>query len=105
MVRRVVFLAHAGICGTDTAEGFIYNDGVTDEELDHDAYDFGINHAASYGIYPYSEMPEDYDPDEACAEDDEYSENIEGWWEEYDPEKHDGKISYSHGPVWTDYTK
>ena len=105
MARKIVFRANAGTCGTDTAQGFIYPDNVTDDELAVEAWQFGIDHAESYGVYPMDAMPEDYDEENSYG-DDEYSDNIEGWWEEYDPEEHDGIITFgkSDGPVFDDLT-
>lgn len=104
MPRKVVFRAHAGQCGTDNAQGFIYPDDVTDEELTEDAWLFGVENAESYGIYPMYGMPDDYDEEDSDG--DEYSDGIEGWWEEYDPEEHDGIITYGYLdiPNFTDLT-
>lgn len=73
-----------------------------DNNMDDEAWIAAVQFAESYGIYPECDRPEDSDPDE----DDqygsgEYSENIEGWWEEYDPEKHDGlMIGYQKEWTW-----
>lgn len=100
MVRKVVFRAHAGICGTDTAEGFIYPDETTDQELAGDAWQFGLDHAESYGIYWSAEICDDEGEDG-----DQYSDAIEGWWEEYNPDEHDGIITYGNGePSFKDLT-
>lgn len=103
MGRKVVFRADAGICGTDAAEGFIFPDGTTNEQLDAEAWQFGLNHAESYGIHWSADMVNDEDQDE---DGDQYSDAIEGWWEEYDPEEHDGLITfgYATGPVFNDLT-
>lgn len=105
MSRVVVFCANAGFIGSDTMEGFIYPDDTTDEELAEAAWQFGINWAESYGVYPMDCKPDDYDEEEDGG--DEYSDNIEGWWEEYNPEKHDGHLIYGSDdkPSFTDNTK
>lgn len=106
-MRRVVFRAHAGMCGTDTAEFMVFSDDTTDDELSDQAWEFGLDHAASYGVYPMGEMPEDYDEDEADWRSDEYSDNIEGWWEPYNPEEHDGlRVGYQEmDEIWADLEK
>ncbi len=86
---KVVFGAHAGMVGTDTMEFFILAQDMTDEELSKEAWEFGINHAEMYGVYPTDSMPEDmeeYDEDGG----DSYNDNIEGWYEIYNAEEHDG---------------
>lgn len=108
MGRKVVFRAHTGECGTDTAEGFIYPDSTTNEQLDREAWDFGLSHAESYGVYPMECMPDDYDEDlEDSWDSDKFSDGIEGQWEEYDPKEHDGILTYgsNDSPQFIDYTK
>lgn len=46
------------------------------------------NHAEMYGIYPENCRPDDLDEEDDDG--DSYSDNIEGYFEDYDPEKHDG---------------
>jgi len=86
-MRRIAIGMDAGCAGTDSWEFYEVPDGVTDEELTEFAWQRGLDHAESYGIYytPHYEDTEDFDENDEC-----YSENIEGWWEEYDPKKHDG---------------
>jgi hypothetical protein len=69
-----------------------YPDDVTDLELDDDAWQGALDHAESYGIYPPSDEDFDEDGFEKETEDSPcYSgENIDGFWEEYNSEKHDG---------------
>lgn len=99
-MRRVVFRAHAGMCSTDAAEFMVFSDNTTDDELSDQAWQFGVEHAASYGVYPMSEAPEDYDEDE-------YSDDVEGWWEPYIPEEHDGlRTGYQEmDEIWADLEK
>jgi len=65
-----------------------YNDDVTNEQLDQEAWMFALQNAESYGIYPESdreingELGEEFD--------ESYSGNIEGSWKIYDPDKHNG---------------
>jgi hypothetical protein len=89
MTRKIVFFYHTGYCGSDGCEMHEYPDDVSDNELDNVAWHGALDNAASYGYYPTSDMPEDYN-DEEYEGGDEYSDNIEGYWEEYDAEKHDG---------------
>ena len=83
---RLVFVKmHTGYCGMDAHEVFDA-EGLTDEEIDFEVDCMAVENASSFGIYRSSEDDEDEELDS------EYSgENIEGSWEDYVPEKHDGK--------------
>ena len=88
-MRKIVIGMDAGYAGTDAWEFYLVPDGVSDDELSDFAWQCGKDHAESYGIYPREEYADiaEYDEED---DDDCYSDNIEGWWEDYDPEKHDG---------------
>lgn len=94
-MRYIVFLLDAGMAGTDSAEFAEFDDSVTDDELSAEAWERALDHASSYGVYTMSDMPDDWHSDE-------YSDNIDGYWEEYDPEKHDGLI-VGNGPAFANY--
>jgi len=89
-MRKIYFTYHTGYCGMDSHEVVEFPNDVTDLELDDHAWQEALQHAESYGIYPPSD--EDFDEDGFETEDSPcYSgENIEGSWEEYNPEEHDG---------------
>lgn len=101
-MRYIVFLLDAGMAGTDSAEFVEFDDDITDDELSDEAWDRALEHASSYGVYPTSEMSDGYDEDEVDWHSDEYSDNIDGYWEEYNPEKHDGLI-VGNGPAFKNY--
>jgi hypothetical protein len=88
IMKKIVFFLSTGYAGMDAVEFCEYDDDVTDQQLDNDAWMFAIQHAESYGIYPEcyregaGELGEEFD--------DSYSDNIEGSWEIYDSGKHDG---------------
>lgn len=83
-MRRIVIGMDAGYAGTDSWEFYEVPEGISDDELSDFAWQCGLNHAESYGYYPRPDYETD-DEDDEC-----YSDNIEGWWEDYDPVKHDG---------------
>jgi hypothetical protein len=93
-MRKIVFGYHTGYYGMDSHEVVEFPDDVTDLELDDYAWEGAVQYAESYGIHPPSD--EDFDEDGFEIENEDspcYSgENIEGWWEDYDPEKHDGLV-------------
>lgn len=86
-MRKIVFFYNAGMPGTDTAELVEFPDDVTDKKLDTYAWEGALQWAESFGVYPESYRHLDEEDDE-----DTYSDNIEGYWEEYDPNTHDGLI-------------
>lgn len=84
-MRKIVFGWNANICGVggfSNAEEFKYD--ISDNELYEIAWDYAVNNAEAYGIYPESWRSEDEDEDD----DDTYQE-IGCYWEDYIPEKHD----------------
>ena len=95
MERRVVFFASCGT-GTDTAEAYIIDASEVaewdDERLSNEAWSFAKDHAETYGVYP-PEFDEDGEivEDEAGLHGFEW-DDVEGYWEEYDAEKHDGHL-------------
>ena len=66
------------------------NTPLRDDYLGTYAWEEALNFASSYGIYPASDMPDYHDENEEDWNSDSYSEDIDGWFEEYDPEEHDG---------------
>lgn len=92
MSRRVVFLCSCGT-GTDTAEAYIVSSELSDEELDTMAWDLAKDNAESFGLYE-----PDWDSDEEDADSVQYTDNgmcwddVQGYWEDYCAEKHDGKL-------------
>lgn len=91
-MRKIIFQLEVGYAGMDATDNGLFPDDVTDEELDQEAWERAVQHAESYGYYPSSYKEDGYD-EEYDEEGDHYSDNIEGWWEDYDPEKHDGLVS------------
>lgn len=89
-MRKIIFHLETGYAGMDSTENGLYPDDVTDEELNEDTWQRAIQHAESYGIYPESDLENFTSEEMEDVDTDSYSSNIEGWWEDYDPEKHDG---------------
>lgn len=87
-MKKIVFFLHTGYAGMDAVEFCEYDDDVTDQQLDQEAWMFALQNAESYGIYPESDREDNGELDEEF--DDNYSDNIEGYWELYDPDKHNG---------------
>jgi hypothetical protein len=85
---------HTFACvGAEGCTAYILERDYTETELSDIAWQEGVQYAESYGIYPPSE---DTDTDTDEDEGDEYSEDIEGWWELYNAEEHDGLLIYGN---------
>lgn len=97
-MRKIVIGMDAGFAGTDAWEFYEVPVSITDEELNQFAWERAKDHAEMYGVYPR----EEYVGEEDYEDDDSYSDNIEGWFEEYDPEKHDGH-TMTGTPHWEKY--
>ncbi len=84
---------HTFACvGAEECTTYILERDYTETELSDIAWQEGVQYAESYGIYPPSE--ED-DENESEDEDGDWrSEDIEGWWELYNAEEHDGLLIY-----------
>lgn len=93
MPRLIVFCLDAGFAGTDSCEFEVFDDDVTDEELRDEAWSRALEHAAMYGVYPRSDYESDPDISDEELDSDDYSDNIDGYWEEFDPKVHDGRVS------------
>lgn len=97
-MRKIVIGMDAGVAGTDAWLFYEVPVTLTEEELNTLAWECAKDHAEMYGIYPRGE----YDVDDEDEDGDQYSDNIEGWVEEYVPAKHDGH-SMSGTPHWERY--
>jgi hypothetical protein len=103
-MRKMVLRLECGI-GTDTAEFYLVPDEIDQEQLDDYAWEKALANADTYGIYPESDRPEEDEDDEDAPDSwtsDTYSDDIEGWWEVYDEEKHDG-LRVGGGDHWEEY--
>lgn len=95
-MRKIVCIVHAGMCGTDAAEFIEVEDGTTDEQLNAMCWDIAIQNADMYGIMNRADYEDSENYDE---EDESYSDDIGGFWEDYIPAKHD-HLSYTGTPDW-----
>lgn len=86
-MRKIVLSLHTGYCGMDSHEFWEVPDTATDDELYALCWERAKDHAEMYGIYPREEYADTPDFDE---DDESYSDNIEGSFEDYNSEKHDG---------------
>jgi hypothetical protein len=82
-MKRYVVELETGYVGMTTHEALSMPEDHTDDELAQTVWDMAVDHASSYGIYAGDCF--DLEDEEEC-----YSgENIGGYAELYDPEKHD----------------
>ena len=89
---KIVVHCHTGYCGMDSWDFYEVPASSTDQERDDLAWECALENAASYGIYPTSDRPDDEGPEDFDEEpdSDSYSDNIEGSWYLYDADEHDG---------------
>ena len=85
-MRKIVICMSAGMAGTDNYEFWEFPDSVTEETLSAFAWECGVQWADSFGIYPNAE----YTDEEVDADPESYSDDIEGYWENYNSEEHNG---------------
>lgn len=90
-MRKIIFHLSTGYAGMDSTEVDFYPDDVTDEKLNDHTWQLALNNAESYGIYPMEYLEDSLMGGDEIGNE-EYSDNIEGWWEDYDPERHEGMV-------------
>ena len=83
---QVVFLGSGPTVGTDFAHGpYAYPDDTSESVLSQDAFSYALANAEMYGY--------DYAPEaEGDYETVTNGEDLDYFWEIYDPEKHDGLL-------------
>jgi hypothetical protein len=78
-MRKVFAKYLTGYCGEDGAEVLEYPDGTRDADIDEDVWQGAVDNAMMYG----HEGADDPDSED--------SQIIEGWWEVYEADKHEGR--------------
>lgn len=96
-MRKIIFHYSVGYAGMDGVDAVAYPDDVTEDQLNEDAWLGALQHAESYGYYNRADYDEADIPTEEEEEEqgwnaDQYVDSIEGWWEDYNPEEHDGLV-------------
>jgi hypothetical protein len=86
-MRKIVLFLHTGYCGMDSYEFWKVAPTATDDEIYALCWERAKENAEMYGIYPREEYVDEPDFDE---DGDQYSDAIEGSFEDYNPDKHDG---------------
>lgn len=84
-MKHYIVHMHVGYAGMDGHDILSMPDDATEEEVQDEAQLMALGHAESYGYYPPSDEYSEEDDDDS----DKISDNIEGWAEPYDPDKHD----------------
>ena len=88
---KIVIGMDAGMAGTDAIEAYELLSDYTEDQLSDIAWARGLDHAELYGVYPLSDLEAMSEEDLVDVDEDDYNDNIEGWWELYDAEKHDAQ--------------
>lgn len=89
--RKIVVHTHTGYSGMDSHEFYEINSDATEEAISQFCWELAKDNAETFGIYPEEEMPDDISNDDTA----QYSYNIEGYYEDYNSEIHDGFLTGS----------
>jgi len=90
-MKKIVIHCTTTTGGTDSWEFFEVPNDYSGSSLDSLANECALGNAEMYGIYPPSDSYDEFDNGEPVEDDnDSTDDNIEGYWELYDAEKHDG---------------
>lgn len=84
-MRKIFIAVDTGTVGTKEHYFVIVSDNMTDKELNDLSYEYALQNAETYGIYPPN-LDGEYETEEDMLEADD---TISGWWAPYDAEKHD----------------
>ena len=87
-MRKIFITLHTGYCGSTAHEVMEVEDTTTEKELNQMVWEMAVDNAASYGYDLCSDECEDAE----CEMEHPGSTNIEGFWVDYVPEKHDMKL-------------
>lgn len=85
-MRKIVFFFHADTVGTDQQDLFLFPDNVTTEEIQQHCDEYGNENANSWDRGDYEE--DGFDNYEEYFDD--YLQQCGWWWEDYNPDKHNG---------------
>lgn len=89
-MKHYIVHMHVGYAGMDGHDLLSMPDDATEDEVQDEAHLMALQHAESYGYYPPSdEYPEEDADDDSDWNSDKISNNIEGYAEPYEPDKHD----------------
>lgn len=88
-MKHYIVHMYVGYAGMDGHDLLSMPDDATEEEVQDEAHLMALAHAESYGYYPPSDEYPEEEEEEDDWESDQISDNIEGYAEPYDPDKHD----------------
>lgn len=85
--KKMVLRVSAGV-GMDRNEFMLVPINITEEELGDYAWQEALEQGQSYGLEP--DTHREFYSEEDCPDDESFTGDIEGWFEPYDPDEHDG---------------
>jgi hypothetical protein len=83
-MHKVFVSISTGYCGEDSALVMEFEDHISDSAIDKAAHEEAQDWALQF------DHSEEYDPEENYDEWSDIQERVEGSWEDYDAEKHEG---------------
>jgi hypothetical protein len=100
LTKKMVMLLDCGV-GMNSADFFNVPVTMTEKELNDYAWDCALEFAQGYGVEPAYCQPTYASEEEAEQDTTDYSDDISGWFEDYDPEKHEG-LRVGNSDSWQD---
>ena len=85
--KKMVLRVSAGV-GMDCNEFMLVPVNMTRNELNDYAWQKALDWAQGYGLEP--DTHREFYSEEDCPDDESFTGDIEGWFEEYSADKHDG---------------
>lgn len=82
-MRKLIVHCTMSSVGSENYEAFVMENDATKAQIEEVAWQIAVENAEMYGYYPPCYAEED------GIEEDEIDEGIDGFWEDYVPEKHD----------------
>lgn len=101
---KIIVHCNTDICGTESHDFYIVPDTWTEDEINDFCWQCALENASMYGIYPNENLSEEFEEDESFRDGNFYSDNIEGYYEVYDAEKHDMYMVGGNSPNFQDLT-
>lgn len=89
-MRKIIGFLNTGMNGCSVAEAYLFKDTDSDTYINNYIHSEAVNWASSY-LDVVAEGSIEEDEDYVEGTDFEYENNIDSYWEDYNPERHEGE--------------